>query len=341
MHYGITGNTTKEQLWPHVADLIGWMRAEGLSFCLHAPIVDGLVARNLASEAACTRHTNRALAETCDVVLSFGGDGTMLRSAYTTGANDTPLLGINVGKLGFLADIEVGHVTEAIRELEAGRYRIEPRLTLEAHLDGPEPVRAAIRAARDGAPSPGDDLDAYTDWALNEFVLDRSGASGLITIDVEVDGRPLNTYWADGLIFATPTGSTAYSLSTGGPLIAPGTDAIAVTPIAPHTLTVRPIVLPASATITARVATNGDAYVFGADGRTFVFEDPGLAVTIRRAEHTVNLVKLLDQDYFQTLRSKLMWGVRHPRIEAAAGGLGDAPRGPEAPNSQPAAFEAS
>jgi NAD+ kinase len=297
MHYGITGNTTKEQLWPHVADLIGWMRAEGLSFCLHAPIVDGLVARNLASEAACTRHTNRALAETCDVVLSFGGDGTLLRTAHTTGLNGTPLLGVNIGRLGFLADIEAGAVTDAVEALEAGRYRIERRLALEAHLGGP--------------PAP----DAAPAWALNECVLDRSGAGGLIQVEVQVDDRPLNTYWADGLIVATPTGSSAYSLSAGGPLIAPGTGALVVTPLAPHTLTVRPIVLPASVTLTARVHANGHPYVFSADGRTRTFDTDGLTVRIQKARHAVNLVKLDGRDYFQTLRSKLMWGVRHPALQ--------------------------
>jgi NAD+ kinase len=127
---------------------------------------------------------------------------------------------------------------------------------------------------------------------------------------VAVDGTPLNTYWADGLIMATPTGSTAYSLSTGGPIIAPGVDAVILTPIAPHTLTVRPIVLPADSTITCRVHEDNQPYVFAADGRSTLFEEHELAFTIERAPHTVNLVKLPGQHFFHTLRSKLMWGVR-------------------------------
>jgi NAD+ kinase len=149
-----------------------------------------------------------------------------------------------------------------------------------------------------------------TEWAMNEFVVDRSGSAGMIKIEVEVNGTPLNTYWADGLIVATPTGSTAYSLSTGGPIIAPGVEAVILTPIAPHTLTVRPIVLPADSTITCRVLEEDQPYVFAADGRSSMFENHGLQFTIQRASHTVNLVKLPDQHFFHTLRSKLMWGVR-------------------------------
>ncbi|PSQ58370.1 MAG: ATP-NAD kinase, partial [Bacteroidetes bacterium QH_10_64_19] len=135
-------------------------------------------------------------------------------------------------------------------------------------------------------------------------------AAGLIEIEVAVNGTPLNTYWADGLIIGTPTGSTAYSLSTGGPIIAPGVEAVVLTPIAPHTLTVRPMVLPADATITCQVLENDQPYVFAADGQSTMFEEHGLQFTVERAAHTVNLIKLPDQHFFHTLRSKLMWGAR-------------------------------
>jgi len=148
-----------------------------------------------------------------------------------------------------------------------------------------------------------------TQWALNEFVLDRSGATGLMRVAVHVDGTPLNNYWADGIIIATPTGSTAYSLSTGGPILTPGVGAIIITPIASHTLTVRPIVLPSDVTIRARVLSNSHPYVFATDGRSTLLEDEGYTFTIRTAPHTVNLVKLEGQHFFHTLRSKLMWGM--------------------------------
>jgi NAD+ kinase len=290
MTYGITGNPNKSQIWQPVARLVGWLLQQDMDFCLHRPIAEGLRERDLVSASLCEERSAEAIAQDSDVMLSFGGDGTLLRVAHTTGAHDTPVLGVNIGRLGFLADIEVEQLTEAIELIEEGRYHVEERMVLEGSADH-------------------DDIGR--DWALNEFVLDRSGAAGLIKIHVEVDGTPLNTYWADGLIMATPTGSTAYSLSTGGPIVAPGVDAITLTPIAPHTLTVRPIVLPGSARITAKVLANEEPYVFAADGRSTLLDEHDLEFTVHRADHTVNLIKLPDQHFFHTLRSKLMWGLRH------------------------------
>lgn len=306
MIYGITGNARKDTLWHPVARLIQWLSHEELAFCLHPALARGLRDRDLIDAALLPLPVSNDLAQEADVVLSFGGDGTMLRTAHDTGINDTPLLGVNIGRLGFLADIEVETVQQAVAKMEAGDYRVERRMVLEATL--PQ----------------GTDLDLH--WALNEFVIDRSGATGMIKIEVIVDGTPLNTYWADGLIVATPTGSTAYSLSTGGPIIAPGCDAIILTPIAPHTLTVRPIVLPSTAEIQLRVLENTQPYVFAADGQSAVFERHDIAFRIRRAAHTVNLIKFPEQHYFKTLRSKLMWG--------AIGHLGESPT--EDVNASPA-----
>jgi NAD+ kinase len=290
MIYGITGNPTKDSLWTPVAEVVSWFRDQGLDFWIHEPIAAGLLERDLIPPAVGREHSVADIVQAGDLVLSFGGDGTLLRAAHLTGPNDTPLLGVNIGRLGFLADIEVEQLREALEQIVAGNYTIEERMVLEARAESPSHFD--------------------TEWAVNEFVLDRSGAAGLIKIEVEVNGTPLNTYWADGLIMATPTGSTAYSLSTGGPIIAPGVEAVILTPIAPHTLTVRPIVLPADSTITCRVLDDDQPYVFAADGRSVMFEEHNLQFTIERAHHTVNLVKLPGQHFFQTLRSKLMWGVR-------------------------------
>jgi len=290
MVYGITGNPTKDELWDPVAEAVTWFSERGLDFWIHAPIAEGLRERGLISPAVERDHSVAEIAEVGDLVLSFGGDGTLLRAAHLTGPNDTPLLGVNIGRLGFLADIEVEQLHEALEQIVAGDYTVEERMVLAAQANN----------------SPHFD----TEWAMNEFVVDRSGSAGMIKMEVQVNGTPLNTYWADGLIVATPTGSTAYSLSTGGPIIAPGVEAVILTPIAPHTLTVRPIVLPADSTITCRVLEQDQPYVFAADGRSTMCEDHGLQFTIQRAPHTVNLVKLPDQHFFHTLRSKLMWGVR-------------------------------
>jgi len=290
MVYGITGNPTKNALWSPVAKVVNWFSENGHDFWIHEPIAAGLIERNLVGADMGREHSVTDIVQAGDMVLSFGGDGTLLRTAHLTGPNDTPLLGVNIGRLGFLADIEVDQLFEALESITNGEYTIEERMVLEAQIDNASKFD--------------------TEWAVNEFVVDRSGAAGLIKIDVDVDGTHLNRYWADGLIMATPTGSTAYSLSTGGPIIAPGVDAVILTPIAPHTLTVRPIVLPADSTITCRVIGEEQPYVFAADGRSTLFDKKNLAFTVKRAQHTVNLVKLPGQHFFRTLRSKLMWGMR-------------------------------
>ena len=289
MTYGITGNTHKRQIWEAIADLLSWLMRQGLPFCLHRDIAEGLSGGGFVDAEVCAAHRVEDLADGADVILSFGGDGTMLRSAHDVGTHETPILGVNVGRLGFLADIEVTHLRHAIECLESGKYRIERRMVLEASVsEGPV---------------------LTSNWALNEFVIDRSGPAGLISIDVYVDDVELNSYWADGLIIATPTGSTAYSMAVGSPLIKPGADVIILTPIAPHSLTVRPIVLPAASRIEARVRTQGKQYLLAADGASTMFDEPDIPILIRRAEHRVHLIKLDEQNYFKTIRSKLMWGV--------------------------------
>jgi NAD+ kinase len=290
MTFGITGNPHKDRLWQPVAALTHWMLHEGIGFCLHRDVAKGLAERGLLEEQVCAVRGTPNLAEQCDMVLSFGGDGTLLNTAHEVGARMTPILGVNIGRLGFLADIEVGQVEATIPRLLRGEYRTEARMVLEATVpDGP-PLLAR--------------------WALNEFVLQRNGVTGMIAVEVWVDGTFLNTYWADGLLIATPTGSTAYSLAIGGPIMAPGCGSILLNPLAPHALTVRPLVLPDSATIEVRVAEQEQPFVFMADGWGSVLEHASLRLHIRRAPHTVNLVKLPEQHYFQTLRTKLLWGQR-------------------------------
>jgi NAD+ kinase len=290
MTYGITGNTSKEQLWEPVAELVEWLSARGASYALAGPVSDGLARRGLLPRELSARHAVLDLATTADIILSFGGDGTLLNTAHFVGRHATPILGINIGRLGFLADTEVEQMRAAIDEIERGKYRVEERMVLHVQVES-----GHVHEER---------------WSLNEVVLQRSGISGLIAIDVDVDGTRLNSYWADGLICATPTGSTAYSLAAGGPILAPGCSSMVLTPLAPHTLTVRPVVLPDTSTIRIRVRNPELAHVVSTDGRSIVFERSETLVTVTRAGHSVRLVRLLDQHFFQTIRTKLMWGLR-------------------------------
>ena len=280
MTYGITGNPNKPALWEPLAALVDALRQRGAAFQLDTPLAEGLAERGLA-EAEGTD----AIADGADVLLSFGGDGTMLRTAHR--CDGVPILGVNMGRLGFLTKVEVAELDAVLARVEAGDYGVEHRMTLSVESN----------AALGEVPS----------WALNDVVADKSGTTSMIQVEAAVDGRHLNTYWADGLVIATPTGSTAYALSVGGPILVPGTDTIVVAPIAPHTLTARPIVLPCDAVLDLRVETRDHPFAFACDGVSTVL-DGGATFRIRRAQRTVQLVTLPDRDYFGTIRSKLSWG---------------------------------
>lgn len=287
MTYGLTGNVTKPALWAPAAELVRWLTTQGLPFRLDPALAEGLAERGLVDADVLDRAADPAFVDQSGVVLSFGGDGTLLRTAHAVGPACTPILGVNIGRLGFLADIETQEIQQAIAAIEAGRFYVETRTVLAAHQGG---------------------VPFATPWAVNEFSFERYGRAGLISLRVTVDGAYLNTYWGDGLIVATPTGSTAYSLSVGGPIVYPTAGVVVLSPVAPHTLTVRPVVLPDTVRIEATVKTRGTPFVVAADGIAHVVDAPAAPFVIKRAQHTLRLVRLDGQHFFHTLREKLMWG---------------------------------
>ena len=287
--YGLTGNVTKDALWAPLAGLVEAMDARGQAFRMHDDLAAGLVERNLMSADRASRLAADDLPGVSTVLLSFGGDGTFLRTAHLADGHETPILGVNIGRLGFLATVEVGGLADALAAIEAGEARVEERMTLGVRVDGDRPERIPA-------------------WALNDVVVDKSGTTSMIQIETHLDGRFLNTYWADGLVVATPTGSTAYALSVGGPIVTPGTDGVVVAPIAPHTLTARPVVLPSDAELTLRVVTRGDPVAFACDGVSTLLPPDGPAIRVRQSRHRVRLVALPGRDFFSTVRDKLSWG---------------------------------
>lgn len=288
MTYGITGNTTKDALWTPVSRLTQWLQRKGIAFTLHADVADGLVERGLVDPAFASEFGVSNVGGEADVLLSFGGDGTLLRTAHR--ADGVPILGVNIGRLGFLTKAEVSEVEDAIEAIEAGASGVEERMTLDVEVEGA-------------------DLGDVPTWALNDVVIDKSGTTSMIQVRATVDGSHLNTYWADGLVVATPTGSTAYALSVGGPILVPGSNVVAIAPIAPHTLTARPIVLPCDAELVLQVETRGHPFAFAVDGVSTLLDGGGdVVVRVRRASHAVRLVTLPDRDYFATIREKLSWG---------------------------------
>jgi NAD+ kinase len=230
-----------------------------------------------------------ALSEAADLVIAVGGDGTMLFASRLVAGHDVPLLGINRGRLGFLADITPGEMLRRLDEVLGGEYEEERRLMLEATIENGEPSRRAL--------------------ALNDVVLQKRDTGRMLDFENWVDGVYVNTHGGDGLVIATPTGSTAYALSGGGPIVHPSLEAITLVPICPHTLSDRPIVIRADAQIELRVLERPDTRAeVSCDGMPLGELKAGDRLCVRAAAERVVLIHPRGHDYFRLLRSKLHWG---------------------------------
>ena len=222
-----------------------------------------------------------------DMVLSMGGDGTFLKAASYVGNKNIPILGINTGRLGFLADVSPEEMEETFEDIYKGNYKIEDRSVLQVTSEG-QPLKGYA-------------------CGLNEIAVLKRDSSSMIAIHTSINGAYLTTYQADGLVIATPTGSTAYSLSVGGPVIVPHSNTIAITPVAPHSLNVRPIVINDDWEITLDVESRSHNYLIAIDGRSETCRE-GTRLTIRKADYYIKVVKRPSHVFFHTLRDKMMWG---------------------------------
>jgi NAD+ kinase len=227
-----------------------------------------------------------------DLLLTFGGDGTLLRGARLVALEGTPVLGVNLGYLGFLTSVAPEELGQALERVSAGDYWLDHRFTLD------------VRVVHDGVPGP-----PYL--ALNDAVLHKGGFARVVRLALfmgQDEEEPVATYSADGIILSTPTGSTAYSLSAGGPIVVPTVECILATPICPHTLAVRPLVVPASTTISVEVLSPSEEMILTIDGQEGAALQLGDRLTVGRGRATVPLVRLGGQSFFSTLRRKLHWG---------------------------------
>lgn len=222
-----------------------------------------------------------------DYVISMGGDGTFLKAASRVGAKGTPIIGVNMGRLGFLADVLPGEVEAALDSLYAGECQIEEHVVIQVEAEG--------------------GVLAGNPFALNDIAVLKRDDASMISIRTQVDGEFLVNYQADGLIVTTSTGSTAYNLSNGGPIIIPQSSSLCLTPVAPHSLNIRPVVINDTAEITLDVESRSHNYLVAIDGRSERMTE-GTRLVIRKAAHTIKIVKQRNQRYFSTLRGKLMWG---------------------------------
>lgn len=227
-----------------------------------------------------------------DFVISMGGDGTFLKAASRVGRKAIPILGVNMGRLGFLADVDASDVERTIEALYSDDYAVETRSVIQVETSG-EP------------------LQGYN-CALNDVAILKRDNASMITIHTSINGDYLTTYQADGLIMSTPTGSTAYSLSNGGPIIVPGTHVFSLTAVAPHSLNVRPIVVGEDSLIELTIESRTHNFLVALDGRSEKLPDT-TRLTLRKAPYRVNVIKRTGTKYFHTLREKMMWGADQRR----------------------------
>jgi NAD+ kinase len=226
-----------------------------------------------------------------DAVVSFGGDGTMLSAARMLEGSQVAIMGINVGRLGFLAEYNVNKLYTSMNDLVNGTYRTVDRTIIETYVS-----------------------DSRL-FALNDIVIEKKDTGKLIEVEAYSDGHFIGNYRADGLIISTPTGSTAYSLSCGGPIIAPSTPVLCITPISPHTLTLRPLVLPDTNEIRLRVNSPSGLASVIADGQIETQLKDGESIVIKKSINTVKLIKPLESTYYDLLRTKLLWSVNGTEVE--------------------------
>ena len=222
-----------------------------------------------------------------DFAVSVGGDGTFLKTACHVGSKGIPIIGVNIGRLGFLADVRDQEIESALQALYAGNYRIEEHSVIQMNSAG--------------------EADGLVPYALNDIAVLKRDDASMITIRASIDGDPLVTYRADGLVVSTPTGSTAYNLSNGGPIILSQAGVLCLTPVAPHSLNIRPIVVPDSCVIDLEVESRSHNFLVAIDGRPATF-DEATRIRISKATHKVRIVKRESENFFSTLREKMMWG---------------------------------
>ncbi|MCK9410210.1 MAG: NAD(+)/NADH kinase [Bacteriovoracaceae bacterium] len=286
MTFGVIGNNTKDSLADAVGALLRLGKKYSAEIILHAdlenilaPLLGGAVSHHQFLPSA-------ELVSNSNCIVAFGGDGTILSAARMVGRAEVPILGVNLGKLGFMAEVSLAEMDVIIQNIIRGEHSIEERMLLKGRVEN--------------------ELTEF--FALNDVVIDNSSSSRIINISIYVDDDYLVNYSGDGVILATPTGSTAYSLAAGGPIVAPTTGVIIVQPVSPHSLSARTVIVPESSTIRISVEHLSNEARVTADGQLETTYTPPLNIIVSKADHVVKLIRQKNRSYYDVLRAKLFWG---------------------------------
>lgn len=283
MTIAIFGNTLRSETIREVKHIVEFLQLRGVNIVLSQELRHEAFNREFPSVEDYVAHTEDSI----DFALSVGGDGTFLTTASLVGHLDIPILGINCGHLGYLAEVQTDTIDAVLDQLITNNYTIEQRRMLE------------VTCQQGGK--------IVSPYALNEVAILKSGLSSMITVDVTLNGEFLHNYKADGLLVATPTGSTAYNLSVGGPLLDPHVNAIILTPVATHSLNIRPLVVLDDSKIDVKISSRNGNYLLSVDGRSQVLNQE-IQLHIERSQRTIKLVRINGQNFMQSLKEKLYWG---------------------------------
>lgn len=270
-----------------VLEMIDFLRSEGVSVYIHEHLYAELSSNSFELKDPQLFSQLSKLNRVVDYLICIGGDGTMLSAVQIIADSGIPLIGVNMGRLGFLANVNSDGLKHAFNEIKRGSYQLDKRNLLQ--LESNQPL-------------------FQFNYALNDFVLHKKETSSMITVHAFLNGEPLNSYWADGLIVATPTGSSGYSLSCGGPILFPKSGSIVVTPIAPHNLNVRPVIIPDDQVLSFEIEGRSDFFLASLDSRSVTINNK-VQIAIRKADFCINLVRFEGDTYLKTLRNKMLWGL--------------------------------
>ena len=288
MKVALFGKSVKADSVPFVKELINQLKA------VHADVYFNPYINNLAEDLLDLKSKNifdlnSEFPKDLDFLISIGGDGTLLDTIPLVNNSNLPILGVNAGRLGFLANTTQEEIALAVKALKEKTFKIDERSLIE------------VNSTNSSSPF------GNSNYALNEITIHKKDSSSMLAIHAYVDDEFLNTYWADGLIVATPTGSTAYSLSCGGPILSPSSDNFVITPIAPHNLNLRPMVVNDNVTIRLQLDSREEQCLVAMDSRSVSIENE-FELQLKRANFNIRLIELPNQNFFKTIRNKLFWG---------------------------------
>lgn len=289
MKVGIYGQFYHQDSGRYIQELLNALEKENIEVVIEKEFLFLIQENKTVSREYSHFSTFEELDNTYDIFFSIGGDGTILKSINFIRDLNIPILGINTGRLGFLATIQKEEIEETISTILRREYSISERTVLSLETDPKSPEIGE------------------NNFALNEIAVSRKNTTSMITVETWLDDKCLTSYWADGLIISTPTGSTGYSLSCGGPVIVPNTNALAITPIAPHNLNARPLVIQDSTKISLKVSGREDYFLVSMDSRLATLSND-TRITIKKAPFNISMVELHRDSFLKTLRKKLLWG---------------------------------